>query len=121
MRKPFKAALATLFLSVLAGASNADAGPLDSPGAHKAGLQRLPRLRRQSAQQDRSDARRHGSGIFQADITSYAEGKRRSPEMEPYAKYVLELVCTKSPPISPPRRKQRPPSPRSRRNDEPCR
>jgi hypothetical protein len=54
MRKPFKAALATLFLSVLAGASNADAGPIDSPGAHKAGLQRLPRLRRQSAQQDRS-------------------------------------------------------------------
>ena len=92
MRNPFNVVLGTLFLSALGGASIAAAGPLDSPGAQKAMLcsachgfagnpptKTVPTL----AGMDKA--------YFKQTITAYAEGKRQSPEMEPYAKYVLEF------------------------------
>ena len=92
MRKPFKVALAALFLSVLGGASNADAGPLDSPGAQKAmvcsachGFGGNPPSKTVPTLAGMDPA------YFKQTITAYAEGKRQSPEMEPYAKYVLEF------------------------------
>ena len=92
MRKTFKVALAALFLSVLGGASNADAGPLDSPGAQKAmicsachGFGGNPPSKTVPTLAGMDPA------YFKQTITAYAEGKRQSPEMEPYAKYVLEF------------------------------
>ncbi|HEX2473171.1 MAG TPA: c-type cytochrome [Lacipirellulaceae bacterium] len=92
MRNPFKVALATLLLSVLGGAYIADAGPLDSPGAQKAmvcsachGFGGNPPSKTVPTLAGMDQA------YFKQTITAYAEGKRQSPEMEPYAKYVLEF------------------------------
>jgi cytochrome c553 len=92
MKKPFELALATLFLSVVGGVSNVDAGPLDSPGAQKAmvcsachgfGGNSPSKIVPALAGMDQA--------YFRQTITAYAEGRRQSPEMEPYAKYVLEF------------------------------
>lgn len=92
MRKPFEATLATLFMGLLAGAPGADAGPLDSPGAQKAmvcsachGFGGNPPSKTVPTLAGMDQA------YFKQTITAYAEGKRQSPEMEPYAKYVLEF------------------------------
>jgi cytochrome c553 len=92
MRKPFEITLATLLIGIFAGAPAAVAGPLDSPGARKAMVcsachgfggnppdKTIPTL----AGMDRTQ--------FKQAITAYAEGKRQSPEMESYSKYVLEF------------------------------
>ncbi len=81
---------ASLFLIIAWGSANA--GPLDSPGATKAlvcsgchgfgGNSRgdmMPILAGMSP------------GYFKKAIQEYAEGKRPSPEMEPYAKMTLQL------------------------------
>jgi cytochrome c553 len=91
MKKSSAVILTILFVSLLAAAP-ADAGPLDSPGAQKAMVcsachgfggnppsKTVPTL----AGMDKA--------YFKQTITAYAEGKRQSPEMEPYAKYVLEF------------------------------
>ena len=89
MRKPFKV---ILFVGILAGASNSEAGPLDSPGAQKAMVcsachgfagnppsKTIPALAGMDSTQ------------FKQQIRAFAEGKRQSTEMEPYAKYILEF------------------------------
>jgi cytochrome c553 len=91
MKKSSAVAL-TMFVGMLAGARAADAGPLDSAGAQKAMVcsachgfggnppsKTVPTL----AGMDKA--------YFKQTISAYAEGKRQSPEMEPYAKYVLEF------------------------------
>jgi cytochrome c553 len=92
MRKSLEVALATLLLGILFGDSTSEAGPLDSPGAQKSMVcsachgfggnppsKTVPSL----AGMDKA--------YFKQTITAYAEGKRQSPEMEPYSKYVLEF------------------------------
>jgi cytochrome c553 len=92
MRKTFEVTLAALFLGLIAGATAADAGPLDSPGAQKAMVcsachgfggnpptKPVPTLAGMEQTQ------------FKQAINAYAEGRRQSPEMEPYSKYVLEF------------------------------
>ena len=92
MRKLFllSAGFAALFVFILA--AGADAGPLDSPNAAKALV----------------CSACHGFGgnspgntvpvlagmapsYFKKSINDYATGKRPSPEMEPYSKYVLQF------------------------------
>ena len=83
---------ASLLLGFSFAASTAEAGPLDSPGAQKAMVcsachgfagnaptKTVPSL----AGMD--------PAYFKQTIQAYAEGKRQSPEMEPYSKYVLEV------------------------------
>ena len=80
-----------VFLFLLT-AFDATAGPLDSPGAQKALVcsachgfagnapgQFVPILAGMNA------------NYFKKAIKDYAEGKRPSPEMEPYSKYVLQF------------------------------
>lgn len=86
--------LASFILALLFcfGGSSAAAGPLDSPGAQKALVcsachgfggnapgTTMPKLAGMNA------------GYFKKSIKDYAEGKRPSPEMEPYSKYVLQF------------------------------
>ena len=91
MRKSYFTSL-LLAAAVILGASNASAGPLDSPGAQKslvcsachgfAGNARgnhVPILAGMNA------------NYFKKAIKDYAEGKRSSPEMEPYSKYVIQF------------------------------
>lgn len=92
MRSPLKVTLATLVAGIFIGVSAADAGPLDSPGAQKAmvcsachGFGGNPPSKTVPALAGMDKA------YFKQTITAYAEGKRQSPEMEPYAKYVLEF------------------------------
>jgi cytochrome c553 len=92
MRTPIEVTFATLALGILVFAPASLAGPLDSPGARKAMVcsachgfagnppsKTVPPL----AGMDQSQ--------FKQAINAYAEGKRQSPEMEPYSKYVLEF------------------------------
>jgi cytochrome c553 len=70
----------------------AEAGPLDSPGAQKALI---------CSACHGSDGNSPGNtmpiiagmapGYFKKAIMDYAEGRRPSPEMEPYSKYVLQF------------------------------
>jgi cytochrome c553 len=91
MKKSSAVILTILFVSLLAAAP-ADAGPLDSPGAQKAmvcsachGFGGNPPSKTVPTLEGMDKA------YFKQTITAYAEGKRQSPEMEPYAKYVLEF------------------------------
>ena len=92
MRKLYRVVLAGILLGTFSGAIRADAGPLDSPGAQKAMVcsachgfagnppsKTVPSLAGMDA------------AYFKQTIQAYAEGKRQSPEMEPYSKYVLEV------------------------------
>ena len=79
-------------MAILIGVPLAYAGPLDSPGAQKAmvcsachGYGGNPPSRTVPTLAGMDPA------YFKQTITAYAEGKRQSPEMEPYAKYVLEF------------------------------
>lgn len=80
------------FLALLIFAAAANAGPLDSPGAQKSLVcsachgfagnapgQHVPILAGMNA------------NYFKKAIKDYAEGKRPSPEMEPYSKYVMQF------------------------------
>ena len=92
MRKPLLISIALTVFVLLFAAFNASAGPLDSPYAAKALV----------------CSACHGFGgnspgstipilagmapnYFKKAIKDYAEGKRPSPEMEPYSKYVLQF------------------------------
>src|SRR3989454_12781952 len=82
-------ALALVFILAVAGA--AGAGPLDAPGATKA--LNCAACHGPSGQSP-SDAMPILAGLwpeyFKKAIQDYAAGRRPSPEMEPYAKQVLE-------------------------------
>src|SRR5262245_57937388 len=91
MGKTFFAPLLFAAVAMLA-AGDANAGPLDSPAAQKSLVcsachgfngnapgQHIPILAGMNA------------SYFKKAIKDYAEGKRPSPEMEPYAKYVIHF------------------------------
>ncbi len=84
--------MAASLLGLLMLTAAASAGPLDSPGAQKSLVcsachgfagntpgQYMPVLAGMNA------------NYFKKAIKDYAEGKRPSPEMEPYAKYILQF------------------------------
>ena len=93
MRKFITATRATLGFGIfVCAAAPAFAGPLDSPGAQKAMVcsachgpagnspnRTVPAL----AGMDRA--------LFKQKVQDFAEGKRQSPEMEPYSKYIIEI------------------------------
>lgn len=92
MRKLFDVSAAAVFLGIFAWAMPAEAGPLDSPGAQKAmvcsachGFGGNPPSKTVPPLAGMDPA------YFKQTIQAYAEGKRQSPEMEPYSKYVLEV------------------------------
>ena len=91
MRKSWLPAILATALLGAVSATKVDAGPLDAPGASKAMI----------------CSACHGFGgnspgntvpviagmspnYFKKAIKDYAEGKRPSPEMEPYSKYVMQ-------------------------------
>jgi cytochrome c553 len=82
----------TSFLLVLALAGAAAAGPLDTPGAPQA---LVCSACHGFGGQSQSDTMPIIAGIapwyFKKAIQDYAAAKRTSPEMEPYAKMVLQL------------------------------
>jgi cytochrome c553 len=84
--------MATSLLVLFMLTAAASAGPLDSPGAQKSLVcsachgfagnppgQHMPVLAGMNA------------NYFKKAIKDYAEGKRPSPEMEPYSKYILQV------------------------------
>jgi cytochrome c553 len=71
--------------------SNAAAGPLDSPGAHKALVcSACHGFAGNSPGNTVPIIASMAPNYFKKAIKDYAEGKRPSPEMEPYSKYVLQ-------------------------------
>ena len=84
--------LTTSLLLLLAVASPAVAGPLDTQGAPQA---LVCSACHGFAGQSRSNTMPILAGIapwyFKKSIQDYAAGKRPSPEMEPYAKMVLQF------------------------------
>ncbi len=92
MRKSLFIELTGTALILIFAAAEAGAGPLDSPGAQKALVcsachgfagnapgNTVPILAGINA------------NYFKKAIKDYAEGKRTSPEMEPYSKYVVQF------------------------------
>ena len=92
MRKSLLTALTVATLTLLFAGAEVGAGPLDSPGAQKALVcsachgfagnapgNTVPILAGINA------------NYFKKAIKDYAEGKRTSPEMEPYSKYVVQF------------------------------
>lgn len=91
MRKFLNFSICLTIFGLILPVCNAGAGPLDSPGASKALIcsachgfggdspgSTVPILAGMSP------------AYFKKAIQEYAEGKRPSPEMEPYAKYVFQ-------------------------------
>jgi cytochrome c553 len=91
MRRSFVIGFSVVGLIWLFAAFEADAGPLDSPGAQKALV---------CTACHGSNGNSPGNTMpilagmtpsyFKKAIKDYAEGKRPSPEMEPYSKYVMQ-------------------------------
>jgi cytochrome c553 len=89
-----KSLLASVILSaiLMIAASNACAGPLDSPGAQKALVcSACHGFGGNSPGNTVPSLAGMAPSYFKKAIKEYAEGKRPSPEMEPYSKYVLQF------------------------------
>jgi cytochrome c553 len=72
--------------------SHAEAGPLDSPGAQKSMVcSACHGFAGNSPTKIVPSLAGMDPAYFKQTIQAYAEGKRQSPEMEPYSKYVLEV------------------------------
>jgi len=83
---------ATAVLALVFPASNANAGPLDSPGAQKALVcSACHGFGGNSPGNTVPILAAMAPSYFKKAIKDYAEGKRPSPEMEPYSKYVLQF------------------------------
>src|SRR3989454_9785851 len=81
----------SLSLSVGRASGPAAAGPLDAPGAAKAlACSACHGLGGQSPSTTMPIIAGIAPWYFKKAIEDYAAGRRPSPEMEPYAKYVLE-------------------------------
>jgi cytochrome c553 len=81
--------VSSAFLAV--AASRVDAGPLDSPGASKSMIcSACHGFGGNSPGNTVPIIAGMAPGYFKKAIKDYAEGKRPSPEMEPYSKYVME-------------------------------
>ncbi len=86
--------LMTLVVSlvILIAAANSDAGPLDSPGASKVLVcSACHGFNGNSPGNAMPILAGMAPSYFKKAINDYASGKRPSPEMEPYAKYVLQF------------------------------
>jgi cytochrome c553 len=91
MRKRLHFSLMVAALSLILSESNTDAGPLDSPGAQKALIcSACHGFGGNSPGNSVPTLAGMVPGYFKKAINDYAEGRRPSPEMEPYAKYVLQ-------------------------------
>src|SRR5919198_3489078 len=83
--------LGSLSLGVVLVSGSAVAGPLDAPGAAKAlACSACHGLGGQSPSNTMPILAGIAPGYFKKAIEDYAAGRRPSPEMEPYAKYVRE-------------------------------
>jgi len=91
MRTIFRLIGGSLSLSVVLASGPAAAGPLDAPGAAKAlACSACHGLGGQSPSNTMPVIAGVAPWYFKKAIEDYAAGRRPSPEMEPYAKYVLE-------------------------------
>ncbi len=91
MRTIFRLIGGSLSLSVVLASGPAAAGPLDAPGAAKAlACSACHGLGGQSPSNTMPVIAGIAPWYFKKAIEDYAAGRRPSPEMEPYAKYVLE-------------------------------
>jgi len=89
-----KSYLTTLFISlvIISATANSDAGPLDTPGAPKALVcSACHGFNGNSPGNAVPILAGLAPSYFKKAINDYASGKRPSPEMEPYAKYVLQF------------------------------
>jgi cytochrome c553 len=92
MRRSFVIGFSVVGLILLFAAFEADAGPLDSPGAQKALVcTACHGSNGNSPGNTMPILAGMAPGYFKKAIKDYAEGRRPSPEMEPYAKYVLQF------------------------------
>lgn len=91
MRKSMILWLMAITLVLTFAAFNAAAGPLDSPGASKAMVcSACHGFGGNSPGNSVPIIAGMAPNYFKKTIKDYAEGKRPSPEMEPYSKYVLQ-------------------------------
>jgi len=91
MDKSYLTTLVVSFVMILA-ATNADAGPLDTPGAAKVLVcSACHGFNGNSPGNAVPILAGMAPSYFKKAINDYASGKRPSPEMEPYAKYVLQF------------------------------
>lgn len=92
MKNRFVTTLGSLLLGLSLIAADAAAGPLDSPGAQKAMVcSACHGFAGNSPTKTVPSLAGMDPAYFKQTIQAYAEGKRQSPEMEPYSKYVLEV------------------------------
>ena len=93
MRKSLLPSLLTVTALVLIFAViETEAGPLDSPGAQKALVcSACHGFAGNSPGNTVPILAGINANYFKKAITDYAEGKRTSPEMEPYSKYVMQF------------------------------
>ena len=92
MKNRIAITLAALLSGFSSVASIAEAGPLDSPGAQKAMVcSACHGFAGNSPTKIVPSLAGMDPAYFKQTIQAYAEGKRQSPEMEPYSKYVLEV------------------------------
>src|SRR2546425_210469 len=91
MRTIFRLMGGSVSLGVVLASGPAAAGPLDAPGAAKAlACSACHGLGGQSPSNTMPVIAGVAPWYFKKAIEDYAAGRRPSPEMEPYAKYVLE-------------------------------
>jgi cytochrome c553 len=89
-----KSYLTTLIISlvIISATANSDAGPLDTPGAPKVLVcSACHGFNGNSPGNAVPILAGMAPSYFKKAINDYASGKRPSPEMEPYAKYVLQI------------------------------
>ena len=92
MRKSLPITLVAASLVLIFAAFNVDAGPLDSPGAQKALVcSACHGFAGNSPGNTVPILAGINANYFKKAIKDYAEGKRSSPEMEPYSKYVMQF------------------------------
>ena len=79
-------------LALILTAVKVEAGPLDSPGAQKSLVcSACHGFAGNSPGNTVPIIAGMNANIFKKAIKDYAEGKRQSPEMEPYSKYVIQF------------------------------
>jgi len=92
MRKSLLMSLVVTSFVLMLAAFNAGAGPLDSPGAQKSLVcSACHGFAGNSPGNTVPILAAMAPSYFKKAINDYAAGRRRSPEMEPYSKYVLQF------------------------------
>jgi cytochrome c553 len=89
MRNSFRTLFTVATLALFLAAADTEAGPLDSPGAQKSLVcSACHGFAGNSPGNTVPILAGINANYFKKAIQDYAEGKRSSPEMEPYSKYV---------------------------------